>query len=76
MVSNWRFWSAKQVSSGDRHPARGFTLIAVVGAAIAWNSEWMLMILAYSYLIYGIMTRLAYSWRLARRPNTPESTSA
>ena len=66
MVSNWRFWSAKQVSSGDKHPARGFTLIAATGAAIAWNSEWMLMILAYTYLIYGIMTRLAYSWRSMR----------
>jgi CDP-diacylglycerol--serine O-phosphatidyltransferase len=66
MVSNWRFWSAKQVSSGDKHPARGFILIAATGAAIAWNSQWMLMILAYTYLLYGIMTRLAYSWRIAR----------
>jgi CDP-diacylglycerol--serine O-phosphatidyltransferase len=73
MVSNWRFWSAKTVSSGDRHPARGFILIAATGAAIAWKSEWMLMILAYTYLIYGIMTRLAYSWRsLRRRPSDPE----
>jgi len=72
MVSNWRFWSAKQVSSGNKHPARGFILIAATASAIAWNSHWMLMILAYCYLIYGILTRLAYSWRLARwRRNNP-----
>jgi CDP-diacylglycerol--serine O-phosphatidyltransferase len=66
MVSNWRFWSAKQVTSGDRHPSRGFILIAAVLAAIWWKSDWMLMILAYTYLLYGVLTRLAYSWRIAR----------
>jgi CDP-diacylglycerol--serine O-phosphatidyltransferase len=66
MVSNWRFWSAKQVTNGDRHPSRGFILIAAILAAIWWKSDWMLMILAYTYLLYGILTRLAYSWRVAR----------
>ena len=63
MVSNWRFWSAKEVTSGDRHPARFFTLIAVIFSLIAWNSEWALMILAFGYLISGVLARLAYSWR-------------
>jgi CDP-diacylglycerol--serine O-phosphatidyltransferase len=63
MVSNWRFWSAKEVTSGDRHPARLFILIVVVGALIAWKSEWTLMILAFGYLISGVLARLAYSWR-------------
>jgi len=62
MVSNWRFWSAKEVTSGDRHPARLFTLIAVIISLIAWNSEWALMIIAFGYLISGVLARLAYSW--------------
>jgi CDP-diacylglycerol--serine O-phosphatidyltransferase len=67
MVSNWRFWSAKEVTSGDRHPARLFTLIAVIGALIAWKSEWTLMILAFGYLVSGVFARLAYSWGRRRR---------
>jgi CDP-diacylglycerol--serine O-phosphatidyltransferase len=72
MVSNWRFWSAKEVTAGDRHPARLFILIVVVGALIAWKSEWTLMILAFGYLISGVLARLAYSWgRRHRRPQQP-----
>ncbi len=67
MVSNWRFWSAKEVTSGDRHPARFFTLIAVIFALIFWNSEWALMIIAFGYLISGVLARLAYSWGRRRR---------
>jgi len=67
MVSSWRFWSAKEVTSGDRHPSRLFILIVVVGALIAWKSEWTLMILAFGYLISGVFARLAYSWGRRRR---------
>lgn len=69
MISNWRFWSAKEVTSGDRHPARLFTLIAVIFSLIFWDSEWALMIIAFGYLISGVLARLAYSWRRRlRRP--------
>jgi CDP-diacylglycerol--serine O-phosphatidyltransferase len=67
MVSSWRFWSAKEVTSGDRHPARFFTLMAVIFALIFWNSEWALMIIAFGYLISGVLARLAYSWGRRRR---------
>jgi CDP-diacylglycerol--serine O-phosphatidyltransferase len=73
MVSSWRFWSAKEVTSGDRHPARFFILIVVIFTLIAWNSEWTLMILAFGYLISGVLARLAYSWGRSRRhPHGPE----
>src|SRR5271168_1199381 len=42
MVSNWRFWSAKEITSGGRHPFQVFALIGLIGALIAWNSELML----------------------------------
>jgi CDP-diacylglycerol--serine O-phosphatidyltransferase len=77
MVSNWRFWSAKEVTSGDRHPSRFFTLMAVICALIFWNSEWALMIIAFGYLISGVLARLAYSWRRRlRRPQQSGPTSS
>ena len=77
MVSNWRFWSAKEVTSGDRHPARLFTLIAVIFSLIAWNSEWALMIIAFGYLISGVLARLAYSWhRRLSRPQQPGTAAS
>jgi CDP-diacylglycerol--serine O-phosphatidyltransferase len=72
MVSNWRFWSAKELSSGSRHPFQLFAGIALVGALIAWKSEYMLMVIALGYLVSGVLARLAYSWgRRRRRSQTP-----
>jgi CDP-diacylglycerol--serine O-phosphatidyltransferase len=67
MVSNWRFWSAKEITSGGRHPFQVFALIALLGALIAWNSELMLMVIALGYLVSGVLARLAYSWGRRRR---------
>jgi CDP-diacylglycerol--serine O-phosphatidyltransferase len=67
MVSNWRFWSAKEITSGNRQPFQLFALIALVGALIAWKSEWMLMVIALGYLVSGVFARLAYSWGRQRR---------
>lgn len=67
MVSNWRFWSAKELTSGSRHPFQVVALLALIGALIAWKSEVMLMILALGYLISGVLARLAYSWGRSRR---------
>lgn len=67
MVSNWRFWSAKEVTGGGRQPFQLFALMALLGALIAWKSEWMLMILALGYLVSGVLARLAYSWAHRRR---------
>jgi CDP-diacylglycerol--serine O-phosphatidyltransferase len=73
MVSNWRFWSAKELSSGSRHPFQLFAGIALVGALIAWKSEYMLMVIALGYLVSGVLARLAYSWgRRRRRSQAPE----
>lgn len=67
MVSNWRFWSAKEITSGERHPFQLFALIALVGTLIAWKSELMLMVIALGYLLSGVFARLAYSWGRRRR---------
>jgi CDP-diacylglycerol--serine O-phosphatidyltransferase len=67
MVSNWRFWSAKEITVGARHPFRLFTLIGVIGALIVLYSEYMLIIIAMAYLVSGVVARLAYSWGRERR---------
>jgi CDP-diacylglycerol--serine O-phosphatidyltransferase len=67
MVSNWRFWSAKEITSGGRQPFQVVALIALVGALIAWKSELMLMVIALGYLVSGVFARLAYSWAHRRR---------
>jgi CDP-diacylglycerol---serine O-phosphatidyltransferase len=70
MVSNWRFWSAKEITVGARHPFRLFTIIGVVGALIALFHQYMLIIIAMAYLVSGVVARLAYSWGRSRRRST------
>ena len=70
MVSNWRFWSAKEITSGSRHPFQLFALIGVIGALIVLFHQYMLFILAMAYLVSGVVARLAYSWSRARRHST------
>lgn len=73
MVSNWRFWSGKEISLGNRHP---FQMVAVVGVLIAllWlYSQYMLIILALGYLVSGVVARLAYSWSRERRHHSAQA---
>jgi CDP-diacylglycerol--serine O-phosphatidyltransferase len=70
MVSNWRFWSAKEITLGKRHPFQLVAVIAVIGAMIVLYSEYMLIILAMAYLVSGVVARLAYSWSRERRQHS------
>ena len=70
MVSNWRFWSAKEITIGKRHPFQLVAVIAVIGALIVLYSEYMLIILAMAYLVSGVVARLAYSWSRERRQHS------
>jgi CDP-diacylglycerol--serine O-phosphatidyltransferase len=77
MVSNWRFWSAKEITSGGRQPFQVVALLGLLGALIVWKSEAMLMIIALGYLVSGVFARLAYSWgRRRRRSQGPGSPAA
>jgi CDP-diacylglycerol---serine O-phosphatidyltransferase len=73
MVSNWRFWSAKEITVGARHPYRLFAVIVAVGAAIVLYHQYMLIIIAMAYLVSGVVARLAYSWGRERRHSTAAS---
>jgi len=67
MVSNWRFWSGKEIRFGDRHPFQLLALLALIGVLLVMYSEWMLIILALGYLVSGVLARLAYSWTRRHR---------
>jgi len=67
MVSSWRFWSGKEINLGDRRPVRMLLVIALVGALLVMESEWMLLVIALGYLVSGVLARLAYSWSRERR---------
>jgi CDP-diacylglycerol---serine O-phosphatidyltransferase len=62
MVSNWRFWSAKELNFAEKQPVRGVLLLMVVLALVVWFSQFALIIIAMAYLLSGVIARLAYSW--------------
>jgi len=58
------FWSGER--DWGRRAATSLSscspVIGLVGALIAWNSEIMLLVIALSYLVSGVLARLAYGW--------------
>ena len=69
MVSSWRFWSGKEIQGESRRPFQFFVLLALFIAVVARFSEIMLISIALSYLVSGVLARLAYSWGRQRRQN-------
>jgi CDP-diacylglycerol--serine O-phosphatidyltransferase len=63
MVSNWRFWSGKEIDMGVRKPGRLLVfLVVVIGIVVEWHTT-ALLVISLGYLVSGVMARLAYSWR-------------
>ena len=67
MVSSWRFWSGKELTLRDRHPFRLLVLLALLTAVIVAYSEVALIVIALSYLVSGVLARLAYAQGRRRR---------
>lgn len=67
MVSNWRFWSGKEIESGSRMPFQMVVLLCF-GIAVIWKfSEFALIAIALGYLVSGLLARIAYGWQRRRR---------
>jgi len=62
MVSNWRFWSGKELNFTGSQPVRGVLLLMVVLALTIKFSQYALILIAMVYLLSGVLARLAYSW--------------
>jgi CDP-diacylglycerol--serine O-phosphatidyltransferase len=79
MVSTWRFWSSKSLDFRSRQSFRLFIPLAALILAIVFFSQWVLFILAITYMLSGVLARFAYAARRGKRETTPlaepESTS-
>ena len=67
MVSSWRFWSGKELEASGRHPFQVFVLLGFVIALMWMWSEYALITVALSYLVSGLVARVAYGWGRRRR---------
>ncbi len=67
MVSSWRFWSGKELEASGRHPFQVFVLLGFVVAVLWMWSEVALITIALSYMVSGLIARLAYGWGRRRR---------
>jgi CDP-diacylglycerol--serine O-phosphatidyltransferase len=70
MVSTWRFYSPKDIDLKKQHPFTAFVLIAGLVAAIWFFSKPVLFFMAMTYMLYGVLSRLAY---ILRRPSAQAS---
>jgi CDP-diacylglycerol--serine O-phosphatidyltransferase len=69
MVSTWRFYSFKDLNLRSRHPFQIFVLIAAFLYLLFEFHNYMLFLIAVTYMFSGIFTRLDYVFR--RRPPEP-----
>ena len=72
MVSTWRFYSFKDIDFRSRRPFRLIILFGLLFAAIWFFSQWMLFILALTYMVSGVIWRL--QWIFRRRGSPPPPT--
>jgi CDP-diacylglycerol--serine O-phosphatidyltransferase len=63
MVSNWRFWSGKELDMSGRKPMRLLVLMLVWLCVIFVAHRAALMVMALGYLMSGVIARVAYSWQ-------------
>ena len=63
MVSNWRFWSGKELDLGQRRPGRLLVLGALFASVVLFESRYALIAIAMAYVLSGVLARLAYSWQ-------------
>lgn len=68
MVSNWRFWSGKEINLTVRQPFRWIVLLGVSIYLLVFFSRAVLLVLAFVYMFSGVIARLAYSWRRHHQP--------
>ncbi|HYX53030.1 MAG TPA: CDP-diacylglycerol--serine O-phosphatidyltransferase [Candidatus Limnocylindrales bacterium] len=69
MVSTWRFYSFKDLNLRNRHPFWMLVLICGLLATVWFFSKPVLFIIAISYMLSGVLTRLSVLFR--RRPSQP-----
>src|SRR6266851_5436476 len=69
MVSTWRFYSFKDLNLGSRRPFWVLILICLILYSVIFFSRYVLFIVAISYMLSGVISRLSFTFR--RRPSEP-----
>jgi len=72
MVSTIKYRSFKTINLGQRRPASGLMLLALLMAAIATYPQWALMAISYTYLMSGFVGLAISKWR----PRSVEASSS
>src|SRR5437588_4367043 len=71
MVSTWRFYTFKDLDMRRQHPFAAFLLVAGIVAAVWMFSGPVLFLIAMTYMLSGVLMRLAY---YVRRPSAQPAT--
>jgi CDP-diacylglycerol---serine O-phosphatidyltransferase len=71
MVSTWRFYSFKDIDLRSRRPFQLVILFGLLFAAIWYFSQWVLFIIALTYMASGVFWRLQWIFRRKRNPPPP-----
>jgi CDP-diacylglycerol--serine O-phosphatidyltransferase len=71
MVSTWRFYSFKDIDLRMRQPFRLIILFGLLFAAIWYFSEWVLFVIALTYMFSGVFWRLQWIFRRKGDPPSP-----
>jgi CDP-diacylglycerol--serine O-phosphatidyltransferase len=71
MVSTWRFYSFKDIDFRSRQPFRLVVLLGLLFAAIWFFSQWVLFVVALTYMFSGVFWRLQWIFRRRRTPPPP-----
>ena len=71
MVSTWRFYSFKGIDFRSRHPFRLIVLLALLFAAIWLFSQFVLFVIALTYMASGVLWRLQWVFRRKTPPASP-----
>jgi CDP-diacylglycerol--serine O-phosphatidyltransferase len=69
MVSTWRFYSFKDIDFRARQPFQLVILLGLLFAAVWVFSQWVLFIIALTYMFSGVFWRL--QWIFRRKRNSP-----
>jgi len=72
MVCTWRFYSFKDIDFRARQPFQLVILLGLLFAAVWVFSQWVLFIIALTYMFSGVFWRL--QWMFRRKRNQPPPT--
>jgi CDP-diacylglycerol--serine O-phosphatidyltransferase len=67
MVSNWRFWSGKEIESSARNPFQTVVLLGALVAVLWVFSEYALITISLGYMVSGLLARIGYGFQRRRR---------